>query len=165
MSEQSLTRTSFINRVPSNLPEEFVNIILKWGKIIKSPYSDSFYSEEVDWGYKPDKSFRVADHWNFITRNGNIHCQTTSKCPDNTHWTLAQFNSTLNKYEVIKSIEKTKTNAFSLDFKLEKLSIKKIHQLNLIDGLDITKKQKIRAIQNVELNLLNKYFKTLQEYA
>ena len=37
-------------------------------KISKSPYSDSIYSlpqdEKIDWGQKPEYSYRVAAHWN-----------------------------------------------------------------------------------------------------
>ena len=32
----------------------------------KSPYGYSFYSSKnIDWGYKPEGSIRVSDHWNF----------------------------------------------------------------------------------------------------
>lgn len=40
-----------------------------------SPYSQSVYAfdgdEEITWGYKPEGSYRIADHWNF-----DGHCIT-----------------------------------------------------------------------------------------
>lgn len=42
----------------------------------KSPYSMSFYNaQNITWGYKPEGSLRVSDHWNFETY-GEKHCQT-----------------------------------------------------------------------------------------
>ncbi|MDV5977924.1 hypothetical protein [Streptococcus canis] len=40
-----------------------------------SPYSESFYSsKDIDWGYKPEGSLRVSDHWNFGANSE--HCPT-----------------------------------------------------------------------------------------
>ncbi|UMY67842.1 hypothetical protein ML603_08150 [Streptococcus dysgalactiae subsp. equisimilis] len=40
-----------------------------------SPYSESFYSsKDIDWGYKPEGSLRVSDHWNFGA--DGEHCPT-----------------------------------------------------------------------------------------
>ena len=39
------------------------NIDENWSK---SPYSRSYYdSQNIGWGYKPEGSIRVSDHWNF----------------------------------------------------------------------------------------------------
>jgi len=63
--------------------------------LLQSPYSVSFYAvkkgEKIDWGYKPENSYRVSDHWNFET-SGEIHCQTTKNIKNN-DYTIAQFKN------------------------------------------------------------------------
>lgn len=43
----------------------------------KSPYSMSFYlhknGEIIDWDFKPEGSYRLADHWNFFSHD-KFHC-------------------------------------------------------------------------------------------
>lgn len=42
----------------------------------KSPYSESYYDvTDVDFGFKPENSIRVSNHWNFYTGT-QIHCAT-----------------------------------------------------------------------------------------
>lgn len=63
----------------------------------QSPYSNSFYnSKNIDWGYKPEGSLRVSDHWNFGD-NGE-HCPTAE--PVN-GWAVCQFRN--GKYHLIKN--------------------------------------------------------------
>jgi hypothetical protein len=54
------------------------------GKVLKSPYSDSFYlvkkNEKIGWGHKPQMSLRISDHWNF--GNFGEHCPTKNKAID-----------------------------------------------------------------------------------
>jgi hypothetical protein len=57
---------------------EFQKIVNENNLIItKSPYSDSFYAikdgEKIDWGTKPEGSYRLADHWNW---DDGTHCPT-----------------------------------------------------------------------------------------
>lgn len=55
--------------------QEFANAAAKWDQIVKSPYSNSFYdSDQIDWNYKPELSFRLSDHWNFYSQ-GQRHCK------------------------------------------------------------------------------------------
>lgn len=49
--------------------------------ITMSPYSESAYAvpkgEEVSWGYKPEGSYRVSNHWNWKDYSGT-HCPTNT---------------------------------------------------------------------------------------
>lgn len=61
------------------LAHNFIELAEKENFIIsKSPSSNSFYAhsenEKIDWGYKPNGSYRFSDHWNFH-KNGEIHCE------------------------------------------------------------------------------------------
>ena len=48
----------------------------RFDTINPSPYSASFYNtDDVDWGYKPEGSLRVSDHWNFHAGD-TWHAQT-----------------------------------------------------------------------------------------
>lgn len=71
--------------------DKFEQIAEKHNYVISiSPYSNSAYAipkgEKVDWGYKPEGSFRVSDHWNwegkFIIVNGKYTRKI--ECPTNT---------------------------------------------------------------------------------
>lgn len=74
-------------------------------KISESPYSDSIYSlpqdEKIDWGQKPEFSYRVADHWNW-EQDGKIHCPTETG--ENYGWALCQVID--GKYRLIMKIKK-----------------------------------------------------------
>ena len=58
--------------------------------ISKSPYSESFYlseNDDISWGYKPDLSYRMSDHWNWKeevlapVEYTKTHCKTnTDEC-------------------------------------------------------------------------------------
>lgn len=61
-----------------------------------SPYSESFYSsKDIDWGYKPEGSLRVSDHWNF--GEDGEHCQTSEPVEG---WAVCKFNN--GKYDLVK---------------------------------------------------------------
>lgn len=74
-------------------------------KISMSPYSDSIYSlpkdEKIDWGQKPEYSYRVADHWNWM-QDGKLHCPTETG--ENYGWALCQVID--GKYRLIMKIKK-----------------------------------------------------------
>lgn len=88
-----------------HVPLIFFEKISKWKGLYKSPYSDTIYSKKKDWNYTEDKTLRFSDHWNFFSHNKK-HCITNKEVKNDTHWTLAEYNSTTNTYNVIFSLEK-----------------------------------------------------------
>ncbi len=55
----------------------------------RSPYSMSFYdSKDIDWGYKPEGSIRVSDHWNFGEEGE--HCPTAEPVDG---WAVCRFKN------------------------------------------------------------------------
>ncbi len=110
---------------PDDLPFELVDEISTWDSIVKSPYGHSYYDAEVDWGSKPDNSLRISDHWNFTSQD-KLHCETTTKVPNNTHWTIAMYDAIVNKYVVIKTFKKSiDLLKNSIDYKVLFLNLKK----------------------------------------
>jgi hypothetical protein len=95
---------SILRFIDKNFKEEFH----------KSPWSHSYYSDKVDWNSKPDKSYRLSDHWNFYTK-GKYHCETTTPVENNTHWSLGQYNAEKSKYEILLSYPKVKDNSSVAD--------------------------------------------------
>ncbi|HEN0239740.1 TPA: hypothetical protein U3R06_001047 [Streptococcus agalactiae] len=62
------------------------NITEEWSQ---SPYSESFYSaKNIDWGYKPEGSLRVSDHWDF--GSDGEHCPTVEKVKG---WAVCEFKN------------------------------------------------------------------------
>ena len=177
MSDQIISFNRFILQQPRTLPEELTLLIKDWDKIIKSPYGHSYYSEIVGWNYKPHNSYRISDHWNFTCSKGKSHCLTTSDCPNNSHWSLGQFDETTGKYVIIKSIpfkkntpahiKKTKTPSIHhrkvvLDVLLLKLEAKRTTQLEKIKESITNQRILKRAMDKIELVTLNKYFSLLE---
>jgi hypothetical protein len=85
------------------VPEEIKQKMKDWSVIYKSPFSNSFYSSmDVDWSHKPDKSYRVSNHWNFKTNRGNnIHCQTDAPVSNDSHISLGQWDQDSKKYHIL----------------------------------------------------------------
>lgn len=78
--------------------EEMYDIVSKWEEINGSPYSASFYNtKNIDWGFKPEGSLRLSDHWNFESR-GEKHCQldTTEEYLSGV-WILARYENGIYK--------------------------------------------------------------------
>ena len=122
MQTESASVHRILITLPNDLPEELLKELFSWNKLIKSPYGCSYYSGEVDWNYKEPNSYRISDHWNFEAMF-SMHCQTLQSVENDTHWTLAQFNSEFQKYNIIKSLPKTSvkirtTKTFKLIFLL-----------------------------------------------
>jgi hypothetical protein len=89
-----------------DIPDEIIKEMGSWNIIVKSPYSNTFYnSKEISWGYKPDGSFRVSDHWNFEVR-GNKHCLTESPVKNTTHVSLGQYDRKRGKYKILLTLHK-----------------------------------------------------------
>lgn len=62
----------------------------------RSPYSMSFYdSKDIDWGYKPEGSIRVSDHWNFGEEGE--HCPTAEPVDG---WAVCRFEN--GKYHLVQ---------------------------------------------------------------
>ena len=87
------------------IPDSIIEMMKDWSIIYKSPYSKSFYSsEDISWSSKPDGSFRVSDHWNFTTnRSDRVHCKTTEPVKDNTHYSIGQYDESIDKYVILHS--------------------------------------------------------------
>jgi hypothetical protein len=90
-----------------NIPDEIIQKMKTWEVIVKSPYSNTFYnSKDIAWGYKPDGSFRVSDHWNFEARDKK-HCLTESPVTNTTHVSLGQYDRKKGKYKILLTLPKT----------------------------------------------------------
>lgn len=85
------------------VPEGIIERMKDWPIIMKSPLSNSFYSsEDTTFGFKPDKSFRVANHWNFVSRRDNkLHCVTDQPIENDTVWAIGQFDLSQKHYRII----------------------------------------------------------------
>lgn len=127
-----------------DFPEEILKMMSTWNVIYKSPYSDSLYSSnDVKWGYKPDKSYRVSDHWNFYKR-GNWHCETDKRVRNNTHISIGQYDKESGKYNIILSLPTKKQS--------ESISKKKVLLKYLKDPETIFKKKQFKnKINNKEV--------------
>lgn len=107
-----IEKFNFYKRVHKTIP---IEVFKKFHELIdthywKSPWSYSYYTEQVDWSNKPDGTYRLADHWNFTTKDGNIHCLTTDSVENDTHWTIAQYDAKVGKYNPILSLPKVTDN-------------------------------------------------------
>lgn len=81
---------------------DLIEKIMSWDIINQSPYSFSFYnSNDIDWGYKPEGSLRVSNHWNFVSR-GETHCilEGTDENEQINKFILARYEN--GKYHKIK---------------------------------------------------------------
>ncbi len=96
-----------------HMPTELAQEIASWKVRSKSPYSNSFYnSKEITWDYKPDRSLRVSDHWNFWSR-GKQHCVTDRPVENGTKWVLAEYHAEDGKYHVLKEYDEVDANRTS----------------------------------------------------
>ncbi len=71
-----------------------------------SPYSFSSYAFEkggkIDWGSKPENSYRLSNHWNFKSR-GEMHCQLSNTEEYIQKMYIAQYRN--GKYYIIKEFD------------------------------------------------------------
>lgn len=57
------------------IKETIIKAIVEYNCFHKSPYGNSFYnSDNISWGFKPENSIRISDHWSFESRE-EIHCK------------------------------------------------------------------------------------------
>jgi hypothetical protein len=144
-----------------NFPIEFFMEMIKWQHIVKSPYSLSFYSHETDWNKKEDKSFRISDHWNFITSHDDfedrLHCITDKPVPKD-HWAIGRYDIEQKLFVILDiknpTIRITRTKEFRLltmNMKYEEDTIRKQAHL----GNEIRRK--------IDYGFLKKYYCILEE--
>lgn len=166
MINSTSTPLNYVLRsLPVDFPEELLILMLEWDKIIKSPYGNSYYNAPVGWSYKEHNSYRISDHWNFVS-NYNLHCVTNCPVHDNTHWTLAQYDAKSGNYNVIKSIRKTNTNIHKTkSFKLAMMDCSYDIVLSKFysDSKDIDLVTREKNCSKLKLAFLNKKFKLLEE--
>ncbi len=102
-SNEEIDRESrrYVKEAIHGLPDEAVEEVLSWKRVARSPYGDSFYNTyNKTWTNTPDKSLRLADHWNFVSQ-ARIHCKTNVDV-EKGHWILARYDKKQGKYIVIK---------------------------------------------------------------
>lgn len=81
----------------------FYEIIKDWDDFSKSPYSKSFYSSsDIDWNFKPEGSYRIADHWNFKSQ-GEIHCKMEDETKNN-ELLLCRYENGI--YKIVRELKK-----------------------------------------------------------
>ncbi len=154
-----------LSLIPIEVPFEFINELSIWDKIIKSPYGQSYYNDTVGWNHKEHGSLRLSNHWNFMSW-GKMHCETTDPVMNNTHWTLAKYDKTINKYIVIKSLLNDK-KSFRDSFEFTLLEIEAKRKLAILKIKESLMGQKTiaKSIASMELRCLNLYFKSLEKYS
>lgn len=111
------------SQLPSDFPIELFKSIAGWDYIQKSPYGHSYYSAVKSWSETVPDSFRIADHWNFWSK-GKQHIITTTPVADNSHWTIAQYDTSLDRWVVLKSIKKEDNQFERLQMSLLRLELR-----------------------------------------
>jgi len=136
------------------IPVELLKEISTWNKIVKSPYGSSFYNAKVDWNYKEHNSLRISNHWNFSAK-GKLHCQTTTPVPEG-KWAIGQFDSELQKFNVVKIVNPTKTKCiktFYVNYYLLDYSYKNAVSNNL------------NYVKEIEKNFQIRYYRLLERFS
>lgn len=99
LRDKTVTHIAGINTMPSVVKK----LIISWPFISKSPYSNSFYNTPgKSWDFTPPGSLRVADHWNFYSRE-TYHCLTDKPVENNTEWALGQWDEKQYHYKILKT--------------------------------------------------------------
>lgn len=80
------------HRQPRSMPDAIAEAIRSWPHILKSPFSNSFYSLlGKTWDFTPAACRRASDHWNFVAR-ARKHCITDQRIPAN-HWAICVYGA------------------------------------------------------------------------
>ncbi len=164
MNDKPTHRSAILNTIPRDFPQELFEEIMSWDLLIKSPYGCSYYNAPVDWDYKEHGSLRISNHWNFSSQL-KLHCLTTTPVNNDTHWTLAKYNSETGKYDVIKSIPLPKeVLTKSSLFKLARLDVNYDNaQLKFAKHTEsVSNHLRIEWRSRLELSFLNQYYKLLE---
>lgn len=165
MNNKNLKNNGFVPKLATvKFPVELFKIIMSWDCIIKSPYGHSYYSAPVDWNHKEHNSYRISDHWNFRAK-GTMHCCTAEDVVNDTHYTLAQFNSKTGLWTPILSLPKPNIQlSYTKEFQLAQLNESYNISLSKITEKELGIRLRKKVISDIELNTLNKYYKILQSY-
>ena len=128
--------------------------------VSKSPYSNSFYAhkegEIIDWGVKPEGSYRLADHWNWEDRNDPnlIHCATSTG--EDYGLAIAQMRG--GKYvkidDIQQEISKAKKGSTALVFDKNSKTLPSVGDMFRTTSnelVEIVEVQKYNGIQTVTL--------------
>ena len=84
------------------LEKKLRKICKEYNLFNQSPYSNSFYNtDEVEWGYKPEGSLRLSDHWNFESQE-RIHCKLSNTNEYTQKWLLCEYHE--GYYTIVKEI-------------------------------------------------------------
>lgn len=129
-----------------DIPDKIKEMMKEWSVIYKSPFSNSFYSDtNISYTFKPDKSFRVSDHWNFKTsHDSSLHCRTKTPVINNSYISLGQLDNKSRQYEILASLP---SNTF---IKKQEIGKKKIEYMRDPEIL-LQKKEFKNRIKNKEI--------------
>ena len=95
-------RKSSFGFLNEKMSKKIIKILDTWKIVSQSPYSYSFYNSDfIDWNYKPDKSLRISNHWNFVSE-GEIHCATD--CGTKNGWYVGKYNAKTKKYKLLRPV-------------------------------------------------------------
>lgn len=112
---------SNIYSLDKNMPDSALFEMINWKVIKQSPYSYSYYnSENKSWNFTEDKSYRISDHWNFIS-NGEKHCETIGTLKSG--FSLGQYDKSKRKYKILKNFG-LQSNGFAWKYNKELYMIK-----------------------------------------
>ena len=153
-------RMKLVRTLPETLPLEFIKDLNTWENVFKSPYGNSYYNAKVNWGFKPNGSLRISDHWNFES-HGKFHCQTLNACENNSHWTIAKFCAERNKYIVIESIPKKVVDSQVLKT-IEVLKLKEQLAIFMVNEKNLSSEKKNKIIKKIKLFTQKSYIRVLE---
>lgn len=114
LGKVNIKETIIGTHVLRTMPQAIIHFIAKnFDDVYGSPFSSSFYSQSGQtWDHTPKGQIRVADHWNFWSRDYNDsksemkqHAVTDIPVINNDYWTIAKKNEN-GKYEVVLSLPK-----------------------------------------------------------
>lgn len=137
--DYKMTRLEILKTMTNEMPDELLEFIWSWDYIKKSPYSQSWYNAPKDWDGYIDGKLRVADHWNFQSQ-GKIHCKTKQDPKIlKDKWYVGIYDSTDDKFDIIKSYDKknknVKSNFRSNEFKkLSTMVTERYSSPDYVDG-------------------------------
>src|SRR5690625_2323833 len=84
--------------------EDLKEIIKKFKVINKSPFSESFYDREVDFGEKPEGTIRISKHWNYkSSHDDEVHAVTDKGVKDD-NWAVGVYKNGV--YEIVWELDK-----------------------------------------------------------
>jgi hypothetical protein len=150
---------TFFNIAPKTMDNEIFKFVDEnfSDYFYKSPWSHSYYDQEVSWSNKPEGSYRISDHWNFrISKDNDIHCVTRQKVENNTHWSIGKYDSSEDVYDIIASYEFTNAD----EKYINELKRKYLKQYQKTKEFKEYKNKKIKSDKYI--NIINQYSKEVK---